>query len=310
MFSIQRLLVACLAFTAGVAPVNAFPAFGPGALSSTLGTRATCSGSNTADDRSSWCDGFDINTNYHDEAPDTGVTREYWLELVNTTLAPDGVERIVLTVNGTLPGPTIFADWGDTVVVHVKNGFTDNGTSIHWHGIRQNYTNDQDGVASVTQCPTAPGETVTYTWRAVQYGSTWYHSHFSLQAWEGVFGGVIINGPASSNYDHDAGVLFLTDWSHETVDALWETAQTSGAPVMENALINGTNVYESDDGEVGSRFSMAVTAGDSYRLRLVNSAIDTHFKFMVDNHTLTVIGNDLVPIEPYNTTMVNIFIGK
>lgn len=70
----------------------------------------------------------------------------------------------------TIPGPTIFADWGDIVTVHVTNNLVDskNGTSIHWHGIRQNYTNDQDGVVSITQCPTAPEDTITYTWRATQ----------------------------------------------------------------------------------------------------------------------------------------------
>lgn len=117
----------------------------------------------------------------------------------------------------TIPGPTLFADWGDTVTVHVTNNLVDskNGTSIHWHGIRQNYTNDQDGVVSITQCPTAPEDTVTYNWRATQYGSTWYHSHFALQAWQGVFGGVVINGPATANYDEDLGMLFLNDWDHQ-----------------------------------------------------------------------------------------------
>lgn len=36
------------------------------------------------------------------------------------------------------------------------------GTSVHFHGIRQLGTTDQDGVSSVTQCPTAPGNTITY----------------------------------------------------------------------------------------------------------------------------------------------------
>jgi FtsP/CotA-like multicopper oxidase with cupredoxin domain len=55
-----------------------------------------------------------------------------------------------MAVNGSIPGPTLFADWGDTVVVHVTNSLvtSKNGTSIHWHGIRQNGTNDQDGVRS------------------------------------------------------------------------------------------------------------------------------------------------------------------
>lgn len=83
--------------------------------------------------------------------PDTGVTREYWLELSDVTVAPDGVSRTAMAVNGTIPGPTLFADWGDTVVVHVSNNLTtsNNGTSIHWHGIRQQSTNDQDGVSQI-----------------------------------------------------------------------------------------------------------------------------------------------------------------
>jgi len=62
-----------------------------------------------------------------------------------------------------------------------------------------------DGVASITQCPTAPGSSTTYTWKATQYGSSWYHSHFAFQAWDGVFGPIVIQGPASANYDVDAG---------------------------------------------------------------------------------------------------------
>lgn len=69
---------------------------------------------NSASDRTCWGD-YDISTDYYNEVPDTGVTREYWFELQNSTAALDGIERIVLTVNGTFPGPTIIADWGDTV---------------------------------------------------------------------------------------------------------------------------------------------------------------------------------------------------
>lgn len=69
--------------------------------------RDSCSG-NTADDRSVWCD-YDLSTNYYDEVPDTGVTREYWLNVEEGTLAPDGYSRFVQTFNGTIPGPTLFA---------------------------------------------------------------------------------------------------------------------------------------------------------------------------------------------------------
>ncbi|XXG97320.1 hypothetical protein Hte_003616 [Hypoxylon texense] len=247
-----------------------------------------------------------LSTNWYDEVPHTGVTREYWLEVQNGTAAVDGVERIVLTVNGTVPGPTIIADWGDNVVVHVHNALENNGTSIHWHGLRQNYTTQHDGVASVTQCPVAPGESITYRFRAEQYGHTWYHSHFATQAWNGVFGGILINGPCSAPYDEDKGVLFLNDWFHNTTDALWSTAAAGSPPVAQNGLINGTNVY----GSGGKRFETVFTAGKRHRIRLVNGAIDTHYKFMIDNHKMQVIAADLVPIKPYTTDVLSVGIGQ
>ncbi|KAF4309198.1 putative multicopper oxidase protein [Botryosphaeria dothidea] len=238
--------------------------------------------------------------------------RMYWFDLIEVTVAPDGIERAAMTVNGSIPGPTIEANWGDTVKLHVTNSLTSNknGTSIHFHGLRMNYTNQMDGVVSITQCPTAPGENYTYTWKAEQYGTTWYHSHFALQAWEGVFGGIKINGPATANYDTDVGHIFLNDWSHETSSSLEIVSETRGPPTLENALINGTNVYNNSGTVTGSRFETTFEAGKSHRLRLVNGAIDTHFKFSVDNHTMQVIANDLVPIVPYNTTVLNIGMGQ
>lgn len=266
---------------------------------------------NSPSDRSCWGD-YDISTNYYDVVPDTGVTREYWFDIVNTTASPDGVEKMVLAVNGTIPGPTIYADWGDTVVVHVTNSMQDNGTSIHWHGIRQNHTNMNDGVASVTQCPTAPGDTMTYTWRATQYGTSWWHSHFYVQAWDGVFGGIVINGPSTANWDEDKGVITLVDWDHDTADNLVLEASVSGPPTMANGLIDGKNVYNhSATGVVtGERYQTTFESGTKYLLRLVNTAADTHFKFTIDDHTMEVISADFVPIQPYATDVLNIAMGQ
>jgi len=204
--------------------------------SSSISNKSVCAG-NSAIDRSVWCN-YSTSTNYYDEVIDTGVMVEYWFELTNTTASPDGVDRIVLTINGSIPGPTIEASWGDTVKVHFTNSLTYNGSSIHFHGVRQNWTNANDGVVSITQCPTPPDDTVTYTWKATQYGSSWYHSHYSLQAWDGVFGGILIHGPATANFDEDLGVLFLNDWDHETADALYSVAQSSGPPTLQTGLIN------------------------------------------------------------------------
>ncbi|UZP36623.1 hypothetical protein NXS19_004439 [Fusarium pseudograminearum] len=255
-----------------------------------LHRRASCDG-NTASTRSTWCD-YSIDTDYSTEVVDTGVTKEYWLELTDVTVAPDGYSRSAMAVNGTIPGPTLFADWGDTVVVHVTNSLTTslNGTSMHWHGIRQNYTNQYDGVSSITECPLAVGET----------------------AWQGIFGGIIINGPATADYDEDLGMVFLNDWDHQTVDELYYSAETDGPPTLDNGLINGTNVYGDDDdsSQTGSRFNVSFESGTSYRMRLVNAAVDTHWKFSIDNHTMAVIAADLVPIEPYETTVLDMGMGQ
>lgn len=211
-------------------------------------------------------------------------------------------------------GPTLIADWGDTVIVHVTNSLETsiNGSSVHFHGIRQNHTNYQDGVVSITQCPTAPGSIVTYKWRATQYGSSWYHSHFGLQTYEGVFGGIIINGPASAAYDEDAGNIILNDWLHRTPDEVFPSVQREGLPNMENSLINGTNVFgaDGDENQVGERFSLKFEKGRKYRLRFANGAIDSLFRVSIDNHTLTVISTDFVPVEPYETDSITLSIGK
>lgn len=62
--------------------------------------------------------------------------------------------------------------------------------------------------------------------------------------------------------------------------------------------------------ESGSYWETSLTSGSSYLLRIVNGAIDTHFDFMIDNHTLTVIAADFVPIEPYTTETLSIGMGQ
>ncbi|KAF3021461.1 hypothetical protein E8E14_008956 [Neopestalotiopsis sp. 37M] len=254
---------------------------------------------------------WSLSTDWYKSAPNTGVIREYWFNVSQHYAAPDGVQRLVMTINGLIIlnlAAISYVDFGPNqhIVLHVTNNLITNGTSIHFHGVRQNNTSSDDGVASITQCPTAPGETSTYTWRATQYGTTWYHSHFSLQAWNGVFGGVVIRGPASSSYDEDRGVLFLNDWYHQTTDALWPQASQGGPPPADNGLINGTNVYRRG----GKRYQTSVTAGKSYRLRLINGAMNTMFRFSIDGHKLTVISADLVPLKPYVTDSINVGMGQ
>lgn len=258
---------------------------------------------------------FSIDTNYYDVFPDTGVTRDVYLTIEEGPCAPDGVNTTCQTINGTMPGPLIMADWGDRLNIHVTNNLPVNGTSIHWHGIRQLASVASDGVPGVTQCPIAPGTSLTYSFHLTQYGTTWYHSHLSLQYAMGIFGPMIINGPATADYDEDLGVIHLQDWAHKTAFSLWDTAKQGAPPTMENGLINGTNTYnctstDTCTGIVGKKFETRFEAGKKYRIRLVNVATDGHFQFSIDGHSLTVIANDLVPIVPYTADSVLLTMGQ
>ncbi|KAJ5818171.1 multicopper oxidase-domain-containing protein [Penicillium riverlandense] len=276
---------------------------------------------NTPTSRGCWGE-HNISTDYYAVTPDTGVIREYWLSVQNCTLAPDGYERQVLVFNGSYPGPTIEADWGDTLIIHVRNELTDNGTAIHWHGVRQHGTNEHDGTPGITQCPIAPGDKMTYKFRATQYGTSWYHSHWSLQLADGLYGPIVIHGPATANYDVDLGPVVITDWYHQSAFKLWtEKTMYGGFPVRSNAiaangLINGTNTYPCEDSNdpsclgTGQHSETVIQKGKRYLIRLIDAEIDGWMKFTIDRHKLTVIAADFVPIEPYQTDSVIITSGQ
>ncbi|KAF1732860.1 Laccase-2 [Beauveria bassiana] len=256
--------------------------------------------------RGCWGD-YSINTNYYEQAPDTGVTREYWFVVENITMAPDGYEQHVLAINRSIPGPLIEANWGDEVVIHVTNNMERNGTAIHWHGIRQLNNNAHDGVPGVTQCPIPPGGSYTYRWKAEQYGT------YSV----GLQGPMIIHGPATANYDEDLGTVMLQDWSHVSPFAMWWYARVpSGPPSLSNSLINGKNIFRCTDPldknclGTGERSEWHFEKGKRYRMRLVNTGLYSNFRFAIDGHNLTVIANDFVPIEPYTTDNVIISMGQ
>lgn len=59
--------------------------------------------------RACWGYGYSIATDFDLDWPVTGNVVEYSLEITNTTMAPDGFERLVMAVNGQFPGSTIHA---------------------------------------------------------------------------------------------------------------------------------------------------------------------------------------------------------
>ncbi|PWW73655.1 laccase 2 [Tuber magnatum] len=287
-----------------------------------LDEQQTCT--NTADSRNCWSSWFDINTNYYSNAPETGRTVEYKWRITNQTMALDGYERVVLAVNGQYPGPTLEANWGDTIMVHVTNELKSNGTGIHWHGARMLGTPEADGAIGVTQCPIAvikPHSRIPFLWHATQYGTSWRHSHFSLQCSDGVVGPIVIHGPTSANWDIDLGPILLTDWFHKPAFELANEviqASTGLPPTADNGLINGKNKYDcvnlgSPDPKCknsGTRYETNFQAGKKHLLRIVNTGTDVMFKFSIDGHKMKVVSMDWVPIEPYEAEVIFVAIGQ
>ena len=195
--------------------------------------------------------------------------------------------------------------------------------TIHWHGIRQLGTPDMDGVNGVTQCPIAgypTNDSYTYKFKALQYGTSWYHSHYSLQYPDGVLGPLTIFGPSSVNYDEAIDPLLMADWNHKSAFGLFweEVTPRAGPPNMTSILLNGIGHYQCTVAEKNagvcvdqtSFYNMTLTRGKRYLLRLINTSVDSTFIFSIDNHNLTVIETDFVPIHPYQTNSVLVAIGQ
>ncbi|KAH4073903.1 hypothetical protein HBH92_049240 [Parastagonospora nodorum] len=257
--------------------------------------------------RGHWYGDFDINTDMDESWPNTGKVVKYHLDITNEVLSPDGFPKQVMVVNGQVPGPSIVADWGDILEISVTSHLTTNGTGLHWHGMRQLGTNQMDGVNGLTECPITPGETRLYRFQATQYGTTWYHSHYSVQYGDGLWGTIVIHGPSTANYDIDLGTYPITDWFHPSIFTVNAAAlHATGPPIADNMLINGSMTSSSG----GKYAETTLTPGKSHLLRLINVGINNWAHVGLDGHRFTVVAADLVPLVPYETDSLSIAVGQ
>ena len=234
--------------------------------------------------------------------PITNITRYYDFEISRGRISPDGVLRDVILVNGQFPAPLIEANWGDVIQVTVRNNITDpeEGTSMHWHGMLQRGTQWQDGVPGVSQCPIAPGQSYTYSFRAELFGSSFYHAHYSAQFTAGVIGPMQIYGPSQLDYDIDMGPVMLSNWNHipyfSMVNDVVSSNFSAGLPASDSGLINGRGrfncsqpSYSNSTEWLGSNLRSNITwtcvdgaerakfrfqSGKTHRLRLMNMGAD------------------------------------
>lgn len=140
---------------------------------------------------------------------DTAVYRlTLKMEMVNKA----GKQVTGMTINGTIPGPTLRFTEGEYAVIYVKNEM-DEETSVHWHGLL--LPNFYDGVPYLTTPPIEPGQTQKYEFPIKQSGTYWYHSHTMLQEQSGVYGSIVIDPKEKRlNYNKEL-VLVLSDWTNQ-----------------------------------------------------------------------------------------------
>ena len=138
---------------------------------------------------------------------------DFALAIGETPMDFTGSPRVAVTVNGSVPAPTLRWREGDTVTVRVANRLRDE-TSVHWHGIL--LPANMDGVPGLSFDGIRPGETFAYRFRVRQGGTYWYHSHSAFQEQRGLYGALVIEprDPEPFSYDRDHVVL-LSDWTDE-----------------------------------------------------------------------------------------------
>ena len=124
-------------------------------------------------------------------SPSQGLCRvqEYHLTIAKDQVNMTGAPAEGMTINGQIPGPTLFFTEGDTARIHVTNRMKEN-TSVHWHGVL--VPPGMDGVPDLSFLPIEPGATFTYEFPIRQKGTYWYHSHTRLQEQSGVYGSIVI----------------------------------------------------------------------------------------------------------------------
>ena len=171
----------------------------------------------------------------------------------------------VWAFNQSLPGPELRFKKGDTLSVDFLNQL-DEGSSIHWHGIRN--INAMDGVAGLTQPEVMPDGQFRYEFPLNDSGTYWYHSHAKTwsQVARGLYGPLIVEGESDPTVDHDL-VLMIDDWLLASNGTIEEASFGSlhdwahGGRLGNWLTVNGESLP-----------TIEVARNSRIRLRLINAA--------------------------------------
>jgi len=255
---------------------------------------------------------------------------EYTLEINGEMVNKTGKDVMGMTINGSIPGPTLEFNEGEYAVIQVKNNM-DVETSIHWHGIL--LPNFYDGVPYLSTPPIEPGKTLKYEFAIKQNGTYWYHSHTMLQEQSGVFGSIIIQ-PKEKTLEYDKElVLMLSDWTNEKpMDVLrflkrgteWYNIKKGTATPLNQVIARGALGAQIDfwrqrmeGADIADIYYPAFLIngqqtteypdfkpGEKIRLRIIDGAASTSFWMTFGGETPRLVsadGKDVVPVKKNKT---------
>jgi FtsP/CotA-like multicopper oxidase with cupredoxin domain len=256
----------------------------------------------------------------------TDHVREYTLESAPLEFEVGGRKVHTWGYDGGIPGTEIRVTEGDSLRARVLNRLPAD-TTIHWHGLP--VPNATDGVPHVTQPPIESGEEFTYEFVVPTAGTYVYHSHVGFQLDSGLYGPLIVESKKEElDYDREY-VLLLDDWldgvsgtPEDTLKALQASGggmmagsgggmmggREQGGPGSSGAvdyplyLVNGRAPNEPE--------TLKVRRRERTRLRLINPAGETVFRFAVGGHKLTVTHSDGQPVESVDVDVVRIGPGE
>lgn len=238
-----------------------------------------------------------------------------------------------ITINGTIPGPTLTFTEGEEAIINVKNELSE-ATSIHWHGIL--LAGDMDGVPGLNGFKgIKPGETFTYKFKIRQAGTYWYHSHSNFQEQEGLYGPLIIHPKKQDNQskvDREYFIM-LSDFTEESPSAIVNnlkgdagyynynkrTVGTFFKDIKEYGFFKTLKNYKdwgmmkmdpTDIADVTNYYfllngkrpdenpTFIFKKGEKVKLRFVNAAAMTIFDVFIPNLKMKVVEADGQPVKP------------
>jgi len=213
-----------------------------------------------------------------------------------------GVPTEVWAFNGSVPGPTIEARLGQTLVVHFRNELP-LPTSIHWHGM--DVPANMDG-SNISQEAVPPGGEFLYRFKLNREGHFWYHPHFSTNQMieRGLHGSILVRNPRTDRRvavpRHREFVLTVDDVKLDAAGQVAVFATDLAAPLgpVDRAieLVNGRegNYLLTNGVHVGGAEIPTIDVVDDLpiRLRILAPTSGRFMRLSLADHELLQIGSD------------------